>query len=60
MQIDLAGAHRHHLLVHLVNLIVHLEQLGFRRVSGAFVTTYTEQLASGFEKEDWMGTEGVK
>lgn len=33
---------------------------GFRRVSGAFVTTYTEQLASGFEKEDQIGTEGVQ
>ena len=30
---------------------------GFRRVSSA---TYTEQLAAGVEKEDWMSTEGIQ
>ena len=29
---------------------------GFRRVSGAFAATYTGQLATGLEKEDWMST----
>ena len=34
------------------------QQADFGVFLGTFVTTYTEQLASGFEKEDWMGTEG--
>ena len=29
---------------------------GFRRVSGAFVATYTGQLAAGLEKDDCMST----
>ena len=33
---------------------------GFRRVSSAFAATYTEQLAAGVEKEDWMSTEGIQ
>jgi hypothetical protein len=33
---------------------------GSRRVSSAFAATYTEQLAAGVEKEDWMSTEGIQ
>jgi hypothetical protein len=29
VRLDLAGAHQHHLLVHLVNLVVHLDQVEF-------------------------------
>ena len=33
---------------------------GFRRVSGAFAASSTEQLAAGLEKEEWMSTSGVQ
>ena len=32
-QVDMAGAHQHHLLVHLVLLVVHLDQVEFGDVT---------------------------
>ena len=34
MRLDLTGAHQHHLLVHLVHLVVHLDQVEFGDAAG--------------------------
>ena len=44
MRLDLAGAHQHHLLVHLVHLVVHLDQVEFGEAAGMEELPQLEQI----------------